>query len=362
MNPATLAAAAAAASLLAAPAPAQTVTMDWVTIGNPGNAPDPTTGFGAVAYDYRIAATEVTNAQYTAFLNAVAASDPNGLYNPSMGSSARGGITRSGTAGSYVYTVKANFADKPVNFVSWYDAARMANWMTNGQGSGGTETGVYALTGPTSIAAINRNLSNPNQVFIPTENEWYKAAYHQPFARGGDTDDYWLYATQSNSAPTVASATTTGDVANPGQEVVNYATGADWNGLNGNVTTVRSTEGATFYGAFDMNGNIWEWNETAIGSNRGFRGGSWTSQAGNLEASAQFESNPGSPVFTQIGFRLATPVCSTDLDNSGVTDLPDLLTVLSAFASSDAGDTDNSGTTDLNDLLAVLSNFGNPCP
>jgi hypothetical protein len=95
--------------------------------------------------------------------------------------------------------VKANMGDKPVNYVSWYDAARMSNWMTNGQGSGGTESGVYTFDGVDSISGITRDLSNPNQVFIPNEDEWYKAAYHQPFAQGGDADDYWLYATQSNS-------------------------------------------------------------------------------------------------------------------------------------------------------------------
>jgi hypothetical protein len=110
--------------------------------------------------------------------------------------------------------------DKPVNYTSWYDAARFSNWMTNGQGSGGTESGVYTFDGVDSISAITRDLNNPNQVFIPTEDEWYKAAYHQPAAQGGDSDDYWLYATQSNSVPTIASATSTGDVANPGPNVV----------------------------------------------------------------------------------------------------------------------------------------------
>ena len=285
------------------------VDMAWSTVGNAGNTPDPTTGFGSVGYDFRIGTYEVTNSQYAAFLNAVAASDPNGLYNVSMGSDTRGGITRTGTDGNYSYSVKTNMGNKPVNYVSWYDAARMSNWMTNGQGAGDTESGVYTLTGTTSISGITRDLSNPNQVFLPTEDEWYKAAYHQPFSQGGDADDYWLYATQSNSVPTEATATNTGDVANPGQNVVNYLLSAGWGGqVSGNVTTVGSAGGTSFYGAFDMNGNVFEWNETLIGSTRGLRGGSWNNFSDNfLQSSNRYAGDP-THESGSFGFRLASPI------------------------------------------------------
>jgi sulfatase modifying factor 1 len=308
MNTLSRLATAAAFVVAASAASASTISMDWATVGDAGNAPDPTTGFGAVGYEYRIGTYEVTNAQYAAFLNSVAASDPNGLYNALMGSDPWGGITRSGSSGSYTYSVRENMGGKPVNYVSWYDAARMANWMTNGQGSGGTESGVYTFDGVNSISGITRDLSNPNQVFIPTEDEWYKAAYHQPFAQGGDADDYWLYATQSNSVPTIASATSIGDVANPGQDVVNYLIGADWNGQDGNVTTVGSAGSTSFYGAFDMNGNVWEWNETLIDSSRGLRGGSFASGLeSSLRSSSRLSDFPADEFFS-IGFRLASPV------------------------------------------------------
>jgi len=368
----------AAASLFAATSAfAQPVTMDWSTVGNAGNAADPTTGFGSVGYEYRIGKTEVTNAQYAAFLNAVAASDPNGLYISFMGSNARGGITRSGSAGSYTYSVRENMGDKPVNFVSWYDAARMANWMTNGQGSGGTESGVYTFNGVNSISGITRDLSNPNQVFIPTEDEWYKAAYHQPASQGGDSDDYWLYATQSNSVPTIATATSTGEVANPGANVVNYFEGADWNGQNGNVTTVGSAGSTSFYGAFDMNGNVWEWNETLIGSSRGLRGGSFGGLEIFLRSSIRNSSSPSSEDDV-VGFRLASPVpgpsCPADLtgpggDPDGVIDANDFFFYLDLFASGDAGadltggpDGDPDGVIDANDFFEYLSLFAAGCP
>jgi sulfatase modifying factor 1 len=61
---------------------AHAVTIDWVTVGDPGNAAD-TTGYGAVADAFRIGKYEVTIGQYTDFLNAVAATDTSSLYNAS---------------------------------------------------------------------------------------------------------------------------------------------------------------------------------------------------------------------------------------------------------------------------------------
>lgn len=284
------------------------VTIDWVTVGNAGNAADAATGLGSVGYAYRIGATEVTNAQYAEFLNAVARSDPNGLYNTNMGTNARGGIIRSGSRGSYTYSVKPNMADKPVNYTSWYDAARFANWMSNGQGLVSTEDGVYTFTGPFTVTAINRDLSNPDQVFLPSENEWYKAAYHQPGALGGDGDDYWLYATRSNIGPVRATATSVGDIANPGQDVANWGSLTVWNGQQGNVTTVGSAESSSFYGAFDMNGNVREWNEALANFSAGLRGGSFLDNIFSLQAtdtvtffSPEFEAST-------VGFRVASPV------------------------------------------------------
>jgi len=380
----TLTLAAVAASLFAAKAAiASPITMEWVTVGNSGNAPDPLTGFGSVSYDYRISTYEVTNSQYAAFLNAVAASDPNGLYNTNMSSNAIGGITRSGTDGSFTYAVKPNMGNKPVNFVSWYDAARMANWMTNGQGSGGTEFGVYTFTGPTSISSITRDLSNPNQVFIPTEDEWYKAAYHHPASQGGPASNYWRYATQSNSVPTIASATSIGDVANPGQSVVNYLFGADWNGQNGNVTTVGSAGSTSFHGAFDMNGNVWEWNETLVSASlRGVRGGAFSSTGGDLGSPGRAGNSPSTEA-NNLGFRLASPVpgpCPADLTGSALDGVPDGTVntfdlnyyVALWLASNPAADLTGSaldgvpdGTVnafDLNYYLDLWLNSQGPCP
>ncbi len=129
--------------------PAQAVTIPTVLVDNAGNAGEVQSQgtFGGINYAYRIGTTEVTNAQYVEFLNAKAASDPLGLYETVMGVTDRGGISRSGSDGSYTYATRPNMANKPVNYVSWYDAIRFANWLHNGQGSGDTETGAYTLLG-----------------------------------------------------------------------------------------------------------------------------------------------------------------------------------------------------------------------
>lgn len=137
------------ALLLAMPLAAPAVTIDLVTVVDPGN--DTNTGsVGSVDYNYQIGTFEVMNSQYVEFLNSVAATDTYGLYQPMMGFSAWGGITRSGSSGGYTYSVKANMSDKPVNYISFYDAVRFVNWLENGQpigaqGPGTTETGTYSL-------------------------------------------------------------------------------------------------------------------------------------------------------------------------------------------------------------------------
>ena len=132
------------------------ITIDMVPVGNAGNTAD-ATGFGSVNHPYSIGKYEVTNTQFTAFLNAV---DPNGanahgIYDSAMGLE-RGGITyTSGAASGEKYTIRTNMGNKPVNYVSWYDAARFTNWLGNGQGASSTETGSYTLSGNKGIIPKN---------------------------------------------------------------------------------------------------------------------------------------------------------------------------------------------------------------
>src|SRR5262245_11149678 len=99
---------------------ASAVVMVWTPIGAPGNACEtqPKGCVGGVAYSYSIGTYEVTNAQYVEFLNAKAASDPFGLYNLGM-ATGLGGITQSGSDGSYAYRAIAGRENMPVNYVSF---------------------------------------------------------------------------------------------------------------------------------------------------------------------------------------------------------------------------------------------------
>src|SRR6185295_11529702 len=100
---------------------------------------------GRVNYAYRISKFETTIGQYTAFLNAVAATDTYGLYHSEMATNLNvAGIVRNGSPGSYSYTPIGS-PNRPIAYADWGDAARFANWLTKGQpagpqGPGTTET------------------------------------------------------------------------------------------------------------------------------------------------------------------------------------------------------------------------------
>jgi formylglycine-generating enzyme required for sulfatase activity len=299
---------------------AHAVTIDWVTVGDPGNAND-TTGYGAVADSFRIMKHEWTNAQYVAFLNAVDpdGTNPDSIYSGAMGVDARGGI--SFTAGNTVgmkYAARTNMADKPVNYVSWLDAARVANWLEAGgiaygsstSGSAAINNGAYTLNGVTSGTAPAKNAGA--HYWVPMESEWYKAAYYKG---SGTNAGYYAYSTQSDSAPLAVGATVVGTGTSGGVSPVtsgnfaNFDSAAIWNGQTGNVTTVGSNGGPSAYGTFDQSGNVDEWMglDNAASPYGGLRGGRWFDSASNLSSSYRTASSPANE-FPYIGFRLASTV------------------------------------------------------
>lgn len=157
------------------------INIQTVRVRDKNNRPD-RNGYGRVGANYSIGKYEVTIEQYSAFLNAVASSDPYRLYNPGLMTGAfNGGITRSGTEGNYSYSPVSGTEDFPITGISWFDASRFANWLANGQpfgpcGPGTTEDGTYTLNGKLNGLSISRNTINPNtgdrpSFALPTENE-----------------------------------------------------------------------------------------------------------------------------------------------------------------------------------------------
>ena len=293
-------------ALLAFAADASAVTMSWSFVGNPGNANDTrdgdqfTTGiqnFGAVPYAFNIGRYDVTANQYTEFLNAKDPTGANalGLYSTRMSDFEYGEIqfNSGNTLGSKYITVSGR-ENYPANYVTWYDTIRFANWMNNGQGSADTETGAYTLgtlgAGGIPIAPpLTHNAGS--SVWLPTENEWYKAAYYNP-----STSSYFLFGTSSSATP-ISSY--------PSSTLPNHAN-VFGQILNTHQTNVGAFSGTTSpYGAFDMTGNVFQWNELQSGVNRGARGGAW-----DMDYQAAVSQWRGyglaSLEYQDFGFRLAS--------------------------------------------------------
>ena len=280
--------------------PGGQTSLQFVTVGDPGNAPDTTvmttdhtSGYGSVSYVYQMGKYDVTVGQYYQFLNAVATtSDPYGLYNSAMASPnfASGSpnpsapdtikLIQSGSPGSYSYSVAGSYgqaANCPMFDVSWGDGARFSNWLQNGQpnapeGPGTTETGSYLLNGGSSTAALMAVTRTSTATYvIPNENEFYKAAYYE----GGTANaGYWTYPTQSNNVPSnVLSATTPND-ANYCASFWGYT---DSTNFLTPVGEFAASPGP--YGTFDMGGDVWDLNEGNYDSGvRVVRGRSFANQ------------------------------------------------------------------------------------
>jgi formylglycine-generating enzyme required for sulfatase activity len=243
------------------------INIDFVTIGNPGNPGDTRAeanpyGCGAVGYEYQIGKYEVTNAQWDAFVSAAGA--PTG--NPST---------------AYDESATWTGTNVPTNEVSWYEAAQFCNYLTSGYKS----IGAYQLGGDGTIT-IDRAAAQTTYgtvYVIPTEDEWYKAAYYTG-------SGYSTYANGTDVAPIV-------DVDTNYDHTIG---GQPW---EVDVIPVNGTMEQN--GTFDMMGNVWEWNETLISSYRGFRGGCYDNYDYNL-ASSYRNYYPPSDEVGGIGFRVAS--------------------------------------------------------
>lgn len=240
------------------------VTMDFANVGDPGNANDiHDAGYGAVDYAYRIGTYEVSSNQW----NAVVGADTNDLlFDPGSWS-----------------------GNRPVGAITWHEAAMFTNWMT----SGDVTQGVYAVNASGQVTGIDRASAHSTYgtaYHLPTENEWYKAAYYDATA-----DTYYDYATGSDAAPTpVASGT------GAGTAVYNQS------GSQG-PADVSQAGGLSPYGTMGQGGNVWEWTETLTGSDTCVvRAGHWINPSVALQADTRGGSFLVLGAGNHTGFRVAS--------------------------------------------------------
>lgn len=249
-------------------------SIDFVNIENAGNAAD-TSGYGAVDYGYRMGQYEVTLDQ---FAKARAADSRVGSGNEGYWND---GTRTVGTAG-------------PASYVSAYEAMKFANFLTTGD----AYTGAYQFDGSGVLQAVDRDaaVSAYGTVYVvPTEDEWYKAAYYKPVNDGS----YSLYASGLDTVPTHGTAN--------GWQYYNsgYVNGSP------NYTWETGFGAQEQNGTYDMMGNVWEWNESAFDGTldnmaeyRVIRGGSYGGSEVDLRSSPRYGYYPADES-SAIGFRVA---------------------------------------------------------
>jgi sulfatase modifying factor 1 len=244
------------------------VDIDFVDIGNASNAAD-TTGYGAVSYDYKIGTFEVTAQQWAA-------------------------------VSSFDANVEDNANDpwsglQPTGNVSWNEAAKFANWLT----SGDALLGAYQFSDANTLTGVDRDtaLTTYGTIYVlPTEDEWYKAAYFK-----SDGSGYTTYAT-GNATP---------DGIDFAGDTSYDSVYRDDTGFNNNAPLAVGGGTIENNGTYDMGGNLYEYTESAFDGvlndpteQHAIRGGFYNFPSATLASSDRGIETPGGT--TSQGFRIAS--------------------------------------------------------
>ena len=278
-------------------------TIDFVNIGNAGNANDSgTTGlfsspYGGVGYEFQMGTYEISEDM----------------------------INKANTLGGLLISKCTRGVNQAATRVSWNEAARFVNWLNvssgyapaynfavqpGGAGYTGNEDLVLWTPSNGGYDASNRYRNSSARYVLPSEHEWYKAAYYS-----GSGALYFDYATGSDVIPTaVASGTTAGTAV--------YAN------VTSSPAAVNNAGGLSAYGTMGQNGNVWEWAESAIdginnssSENRAVRVGDWINAESNLRSSFRVYFTPANSGNILFGFRVASvpePSCTVLMISAGL--------------------------------------------
>lgn len=262
-SPAILAAALTACTAHTAAQDANGYT--WATIDHAGNRATnddelpvtPGRRYGAVDYEFQMATTEVTVGQWFEFVQAYLPIDQangNGTVNPAFTGS---GINIRGIG---VVEIREGFSPNRAADMSWEYAARYVNWLHNGQVNEewAFETGVY----DTSTFTYNADGSGNHQAtrnagatyWIPSRDEWTKAAYYDPNRYGEGQEGYWLYPNQSNTRSINSLLPEDGGEANT-------SLNPDFDIWPLDVAQFDTT---SYFGLFDLDGGVGEFTDTVF--------------------------------------------------------------------------------------------------
>jgi len=223
----------AAGAVLAGPAFAGDWTaFDWVTVTDPGNDPIYRDGHGnafdrdvgSVAYTYQMSRTELTWGQYAEFVTAYR---PYWTGHPNDGNFT--GLPIYTNDGGQTYQILPGYEHVAAT-PSWGLCALYANWLHNGKASGAwafesgaydTSDWVWSPTAPSEVLVGNFEHSPDARFWIPSEDEWIKAAYYDPNRYGEGQPGYWEHPNQSDE-PTPADQTSASGYSDPPLPVGSY--------------------------------------------------------------------------------------------------------------------------------------------